>query len=133
MRHIVACWLAVAVALPVIGACGGDDEEASCTKVTSAAVLEGIGVGDLWAVKGDHFGNPNKDDAWYVSSSSSATWTTSIRPDAEESGLILPVNAQARAESEAGVDADPTAPIYGTVSASSDGAHAAQTCAADGG
>jgi hypothetical protein len=120
----------------VAAGCGGDDSTAEaepdpdCIVVTSETLEDALG-GELFAVRSDDEFN-NGDTAWYVSSSTGGTWATSTDPTdptVDDSGLILPLDDEARSASDSGVDVAADAPIYGSTSIDSGDALASQACA----
>jgi hypothetical protein len=71
-----------------------------------------------------------KGVVYFVSTKDGATWVTSEDPTVgDQSGLILPLNAKARSDSEAGVDTPAGAPIYVGYTDASAEAVASRNCA----
>lgn len=74
--------------------------------------------------------NPYGDhqDRWYYSTADGATWVASIPPDNSDGGLVLPINAKARAASEAGVDVPEDAPAFDGIGDAFPAADLSRTC-----
>lgn len=72
-----------------------------------------------------------KGTVWFVSTKDGATWVTNIDPTADESGLIFPLNAKARAAApEVGADVAPGALVLEGFTDASPGAVRSRVCAA---
>jgi hypothetical protein len=104
-----------------------EESPAGCIFVNSSTVISALGA-SVGAVEGDEtFGTGKK--VYYLAYSSGALWVTNSDPADDESALVLPLNAAARAASETAADVPAGAPIYGNASAESRGAKLAIECA----
>lgn len=99
----------------------------SCRALSSAA-LKTLGIPSGSSVKsGDKLGNGRTVS--YVAGPGGALWVTDGDPGGDLGGLVLPINAEARAASSVGAGLeDATAPIFGSVSVTSKDAARAKAC-----
>lgn len=120
---LVALTLGVAL---VVG-CGGDGGGSSeCNGIANDALSQdGIDLAGATEAPPD----PLTDEPrWYIASPTGGLWVTTASPEvASEGGLVIPLNDQARSESQVGVDAP--ASLVGDVDAGSAEARAALACA----
>jgi hypothetical protein len=115
----------IVVLLVVVGAgCGGGTAEceAFTTEVADFPATQAVEAPD------DPF---NGVSQWYAASPEGGLWITSISPSTDDGGgTVLPLNEQARSESDLGVDVPASAPAFGDADADADAAQAALDCAA---
>lgn len=119
--------VAMSLAGLLVVSCSSSSEE-GC-KPVGGPLLETLGIERASFVKSsDKLGNGRT--AFYVGAPGGALWVSTADPAKDEAGIVLPLNDEARAASEAGVDTDPTAPIYGSTSLTSETAAKVKACAA---
>ena len=80
------------------------------------------------AVKTDGQLGTSGDQVYYLAGSDGAVWITDIDPKIDTGGLMFPLNAKARSDSDIGVDVSPDAPIVKAFSATSGDARSATAC-----
>jgi hypothetical protein len=119
-----------AIACAVIPLAPAEAASKSKCVAVGTSLREAIGITAGGAVKAKgHLGGARKT-AWYVATPEGAAWAVNTKPSAADfGGLILPVNEAARQVSEVGVDVNPRAPIFGTVSATAPEIRRAIACA----
>lgn len=120
-RHLI---VVVGLVTLAVTSCSGDSP--SCGDL-SARAKETLGFDAVAAVEAPDFANGAA--AWYVATSTGGLWVTSVPPDTGDGGLTVPLNDQARTESDVGVDASPDAPGLGGADADSAAARKALNCA----
>ena len=135
MRHLAACCAAVLVV--GLAACGVDPP--TCEAVGDAAAA-GLGLPATYAVKAP--GPASRDGAprWYYASATGGLWIAFADPMAldrisrsgEDPGLIVPVNDQARAESDVGTAASSGSGILTGTTSSGQEARRALACGRQG-
>lgn len=98
----------------------------------SGAFVDSLGITLASAVKETVNAKPGlnrRGMVWFVSTRTGATWVTSADPTTGESGLTLPLNSQARAESQAGTDVAAGAPVFEGFTDASPAAVRSRSCA----
>lgn len=114
----------VVLVLGLLAGCSSDEMSASCATVKNPELLDAIHAQKAKAVRA------GSDDDFYVATASGATWFThTVDMTKDDGGLILPLNAEARAQSEVGVDVEAGAPVFQGRTATDDGAAVARSCA----
>ena len=93
-----------------------------CAVVANTALLMTIGAEEAWAIE--------LDDGWFVAKANGATWYTTADVSREAEGELVPMNDQARADSESRRDLPPGDPLYNGHTDAEPLAEAARACAA---
>lgn len=98
----------------------------------SGAFVDSLGITLASAVEEAVYTKPGlnrKGTVWFVSTRTGATWVTNADPTTSESGLILPLNSQAREESQVGADVAAGAAVLEGFTDASPGAVRSRSCA----
>lgn len=112
------------VVLVLLAGCSSDSTSASCTTVKNPNLLDAIHAEKAEAVRA------GADGDFYVAAPGGATWFTHNADMKKDSGgLILPLNDEARAQSDVGVDVEAGSPVFRGKTATDDGAAVARSCA----
>ena len=95
----------------------------ACIAVANPSLLATIAATEAFAVALD-------DDSWFVAKANGATWLTTADPTRDAEGELLPMNEQARTDSESRRDVPDGDPMYGGHTDDEPEAAAARSCAA---
>lgn len=95
---------------------------AACIEVANPSLLTTIDATAAAAVE--------VTDGWFVSKANGATWYTTAEPTRDAEGELLPMNDQARADSESRRDVPSGAAVYNGHTDADDEATASRACAA---
>lgn len=115
--------LLAGLVLGLVSCSGSDDpsDSASCLDVENPALLEAIGASSAKAVRAG-------TDGAFVATTGGATWFTTAELDGDDSGLVLPLNDEAREASDVGVDVPEGAPAFKGHTDDDPGARVARSC-----
>lgn len=116
-------------ASPAVKDPGGTSRADPCVAVVNSQLVSLKAGAKVGAVKTDgQLGASGGDQVYYVAAPDGAVWITNIDPKIDTGGLVFPLNAKARSDSDMGVDVSPDAPIVKAFSATSGDARSATAC-----
>lgn len=114
----------VVLAVGFLVSCGSSGTSASCATVKNPTLLVAIKADKAEAVRA------GVDGDYYVAAPGGATWFThTVDMKNDDSGLILPLNDEARAQSDTGADVQAGSPVFRGKTATDAGAAVARSCA----